>query len=465
MNQRKGKTRLRGASLLEYVVLLALIGLVAVVGLSRLGGSVRDLFGLAGSSMRTVIASAQLDEDNVASQAPEEDEFAPLIATFDGPASFGLWVAYGESLEDARIDWGPNGSDCDETVAFGGATYTCGFSGSNTVKVYAPAYILTNMNENVVSIADWGDMPLVHLASAFQTATKLESLPTEIPDTVKTLTNLFARPHTGSVFNNGDVSFTGPAVSVPPQVASWNVSGVENFTNAFLGSTNIPDLSQWSVGSGTIFGGMFAYTAFNHDISSWRPALAQNLQAMFRNNAAFNQPIGEWVMPRAINTGYMFMNASAFNQPIGGWDMRQVQEARSMFEGATNFNQDLSQWETSSLSNVLLMFQNASAFAQDVSSWDSTKFSEMSQMFYNTPLLKGDYSVWRPVLQSRSAGRGLFENSGARGDLRCWDVRSISSSPGRFNVNGNIDFEPLWGQSPPESCSTQGVPPSQVPAP
>ena len=462
----KGYGAAKGASVVEYAVLLFFMGGAIVLSALSFGFDVRSVFERSDAALTAQLASQDQEEAPAVVVPPEEPPVQePLVMTFSGPATFAMIVySSAEQEEPARIDWGPAGGACDSTVNQGSGVYDCTFSesGMQTVRVYADVDRLNGFDGNLVSIDDWGTARLRSLHSAFMRATGLQALPTDLPETVNDLGLAFSRPQS-SAYLLLPVVWTGPSIVVPEQVAQWNISNVVSLYLTFQGASNIPDLSGWNTGKVQSMTGTFSHTTFNGDISQWNVATTRTFTSMFANNPVFNQDIGGWDVSRATSLSGMFQNATAFNQDLGGWDTSDVQYFGAMFAGASAFNQDLSSWNTSKAFHVTNMFANATAFAQDVSMWDSRRFEQMSAMFRNTPLLKGDYSGWRPRPQVRGNSNTVFLDSTGRGDLRCWDMAHIPNRPGGFADNSAISFEPLWGQPVPESCTTQGVPPSQVP--
>ena len=130
--------------------------------------------------------------------------------------------------------------------------------------------------------------------------------------------------------------------------------------------------------------------SFNGNLSSWNPASAIDMAAMFGRCTSFNSDLSNWNMSSVKNLDAMFQDATNFNSDISSWDVGSVWNFPlvlllsfmckhsnvtsrwgfwSMFMGATSFNIDLSAWNISGESSMEFMFQNATSFNQNLCSW------------------------------------------------------------------------------------------------
>ena len=104
-------------------------------------------------------------------------------------------------------------------------------------------------------------------------------------------------------------------------IASWDVSGIEDFSEAFnllLGGRNAdldliaPDIRDWDVSNGKNFYQMFAgATVFNADISKWDVSKGKNFDEMFYGAKAFNRDLGDWDVSQGTSFENMFKGADA----------------------------------------------------------------------------------------------------------------------------------------------------------
>lgn len=134
-----------------------------------------------------------------------------------------------------------------------------------------------------------------------------------------------------------------------PNIGTWNVGSVTNFTSAFQTATNFNSpLAAWNMGSATTIQLMFQAGKFNQPINAWNVSNVTNMQNVFAGNSTFNQSLASWNTVKVTNTSAMFQNATAFNQQIGAWNITALTSASSMFNGVTlsntNYNQLLAGW-------------------------------------------------------------------------------------------------------------------------
>lgn len=476
MRNQGSKGPSKGATAIEYAMLLAGMGMATLIGAASLGGGVNGAFTTADSRIK---AGQETGSGGNAPQptppaqepAPEEEAEAslgdPLVMTFAGTSArfvatlssalitqdedTGVWMAGGEPLV---IDWGP-GAQCEDAIAAYTATFTCTYDGSgpHTVRVPAVVQRLNGFDGSLVSVDDWGGSPLVSLQNAFTATPNLVALPGDLPPTVTSLSGTFLR-----------------APSIPSDISTWNVAGVRIMDSTFEGTGAVVASGEPGYVAG-VSGGVVP------DITSWRPASVASFFYTFRN-ANFNQPIGDWTTGSALYMGSMFSGSSfdqdlsgwnvarvnrmdgmfqntRFNHDIGGWDVGNVQYMGAMFGGNPVFNQDITGWDVSSMIQAANMFDGAAAFNQDIGRmWAPNRLERMSQFARGTTSLTSDFSSWRPVpSEAANIGR-VFDGSAARGDLRCWDVEHIPApGGGAFSRNAPGIIPPLWGEPPLEACA------------
>jgi hypothetical protein len=54
-------------------------------------------------------------------------------------------------------------------------------------------------------------------------------------------------------------------------ISEWDVSNVQNMNSMFWGSSFNSDISKWNVSNVEEMPGVFSFSDFNHDLSSWKP--------------------------------------------------------------------------------------------------------------------------------------------------------------------------------------------------
>jgi surface protein len=291
-----------------------------------------------------------------------------MVMVFDTTLSSGTTIYIPLRFSaSCTIDWG-DGSQQVVTAAAAAApvSHTYATGGTYTVRIYGR---LTGLGgfvglrpgyEKLTRVVSFGQIGLTSLFSAFDQATNLSEVPTNIPRTIDDLSFAFL----GLSSFNEDVS-------------TWDTSNVLSMTAMFSGCSSFnQDIGAWDVSKVTSFSSMFLNcTTFNQDIGSWDISNGTSIGAMFRGASAFNQNIGSWNTSNVTNMGSVFFGAASFNQYIGDWDTSNAINMSQMFREATSFNQDISGWDMSSVSGsgavpdgLDRMFLGAIAFNQDMSS-------------------------------------------------------------------------------------------------
>ena len=204
-----------------------------------------------------------------------------------------------EGLYTFTVDWG----DGETTTETGTSTHTYAESGTYTVSIagdfpgmYAGA--LTGYdNAKLLTIEQWGDVPLQSMYTAFLNSYNLTSSAVDTPDLrlVNTLEYAFFN---AEVFN-GDIS-------------DWDISNVTNLGSTFSGAL-----------------------AFNQDISTWNTSSVTMMNTTFRYAAAFNQDISRWDTSKVTYINDMFADATSFDQDLSDWNIGEVKFFDYMFLNAT----------------------------------------------------------------------------------------------------------------------------------
>lgn len=329
-----------------------------------------------------------------------------------------LRLSKNSGVLDAFIDWG-DGSGEERAREDAYYSHVYAQEGVYDVRVWgrvgrfgvpdgAPLLPSTGIDK-LTHVLSFGKLNVTSLRGAFYGATNLVSVPTELPESVLSLNNLF---RDAAQFND-------------PNVLQWDVSRVVNFSRTFRGATifNQP-IGSWDVGNGIDFSQTFALTgAFNQDIGSWDMRNATNLSAMF-NTSAFNNggsaSIDGWQTSR-VDTLTNAFRACPFNQPIGGWDTSSVKSFNGMFTDNTAFNRDLSAWNLSSATNTRDMFLRATAYnnggSPGISNWDTSNVTLFIQMFagatsFNQPVGNWDISKAESITQFVDGATAFNQNLG-----------------------------------------------------
>jgi len=198
------------------------------------------------------------------------------------------------------VDWGDDSID---TVT-GSITHAYTEAGTYTVTIsgnfpgtyfYVPK---TDFDaEKLLTIEQWGDVPLQSMSASFLYASNLIASATDTPDLrqVESMENAFNR---AALFND--------------------------------------DISDWDISNITTLKGTFASAnSFNHDISDWDTSSVTSLSGTFENHTTFNQDISGWDTSNVTTIGYLFSGAVLFDQDLSAWDYQKVKSFTHTFQNAT----------------------------------------------------------------------------------------------------------------------------------
>ena len=243
-------------------------------------------------------------------------------------------------------------------------------------------------------------------------------------------------------------------------ISEWDVSQVEDMSNAFRGETFFNgDITAWDVSAVTNMSGMFQNAqAFNQDIGAWDVSAVENMTLMFNNASTFNQDISSWIVASVENMSDMFNEALAFNQSLNSWSVGGVENMSGMFSGATSFNGALSTWSLGQCEDTSFMFANAISFDRAIPLWNVSNVLNMNSMFENTiynqsmgswnvsaclsmnNMFKDNPNVNQPIgswnTSSCESMISMFENcTSFNRDLSAWDVSGVTPEIKRANFD------------------------------
>jgi surface protein len=330
----------RGVSVVEYAILLGLIGALAIGATLAIGLSNQETFDTANVALEGGIASANANgQDGQGGGSPTQPPTTnPVLMQVSAPSGLVELTLYGAN--NTVIDWG-GPSDCPTTpqtgahifitcnytapglydVSIGGTLNGFGFNNATissfasgilyNIAVYDGGYSDTAGRAEIVSISDWGTVGLTRLDGMFVGSSLLQSLPASLPPTVISLNR----------------TFVDDAV-VPPQVASWDTSNIRELVGTFMRNSVVSvDLAGWDVSNVTHMIDTFSQSASNPNIGGWDVSSVRVMNSVFQDNTAFNRDISGWDVTNVVNYdtpglfafGSLFSGASAFNQDLSTW--------------------------------------------------------------------------------------------------------------------------------------------------
>lgn len=176
-----------------------------------------------------------------------------------------------------------------------------------------------------------------------------------------------------------------------------NFSNVTNMNSMFWGFSQnlIPNITSWNVSKVKDFSMMFAWSKFNTNLNGWNTASATNVYAMFSNASVFNQNLDNWKTENVTNMSSMFSNATLFNGNISSWNTAKVTDMSFMFSNATSFNNNIRSWNTINVNVMSGMFRDASSFNQNIGIWNVSKVYGFDFMFMNASSFNQSLGNWK----------------------------------------------------------------------
>jgi hypothetical protein len=105
-------------------------------------------------------------------------------------------------------------------------------------------------------------------------------------------------------------------------------------------------------------GRMFEFSKLTNspDLARWDVSKVENFSDMFADAKTFDTDIGGWNVSSVKNMCAMFLRAHQFSANIGGWNVSNVKYTVNMFYQAYNFKTDLSCWNMPQLCDYDYMF-------------------------------------------------------------------------------------------------------------
>jgi surface protein len=331
---------------------------------------------------------------------------------------------------DATIEWGDGTST--HVTTTGPHYHTYSVSGVYTVSVTG---MVTEYNsaENggfssdrnkLTEVVDWGDVGFTSLYRAFESAIRLEAVPTNSAG-IQNVTNMRRMFHGATAFNH--------------DIGGWDTGNIETMGGMFSGARAFnQDIGDWDTRNVTDMGNMFEIaTAFNQDIGGWDTGNVTNMAAMFRRPSnqpvsAFNQDIGGWDTGNVTTMASMFSGATSFNQHIGDWNTGAVTDMSYMFLEAIRFNHDIGEWDTRNVETMAGMFSGASAFNRDIGEWDTGKVTTMFRMFYAAPFFNQAIGGW-DTQNVKNMNLMFAYATRFNQDIGDWDTGNVENMSGMFH--------------------------------
>ena len=297
----------------------------------------------------------------------------------DLPAGWFLISLHGDD-NSFKVDWG-DGTPVEIKTNVGALSHEYATTGTREIKIYASeagqkfnGWKLTGNStaKYLTHVLNWGNVKFTNMSHMFEYAEKLNSFPTQAPDTseVTSMKGMF----------NGATAFNQPV--------NFNTSKVTNMSHMFSGTQAFDQPVNFDTSKVTNMSHMFSGThAFNQPVN-FDTSKVTDMSYMFGHTRAFNQSVSFNTLKVTTMEG-MFYNAQAFDQPVN-FDTSKVTNMSYMFYGTSVFNKTLN-FDTSNVTDMKAMFSDVKAFNQPVN-FDTSKVTNMKGMFYNARVFNQDLS-------------------------------------------------------------------------
>ena len=403
-----------------------------------------------------------------------------------------LSLPFGGISSSLVVDWG-DGFISSYTVAPISRTYTTG--GAYPICISGRASSFGNLGAPwtgvncVTGISQWGTLGFSSLNGAFWGATKLVSMPQNVPSTVLNMCNMFtdATAFNQSI-NNWNVSsvismermFAGATAFNQP-LNNWNTSSVTNMAYMFTGATAFyKDLSSWNVGNVSSANYIFCGCPVLNTPSYYPPIpsgsvpiwgcpdpMIINISTMPGNNT-MTLPIGinniievNWgdgvistyrtgggTPSRTYTSNQLYkiqINGSAFGFGINGgytgsslissvssWGGLGLTSLSYAFYNATNLigvPNDI----PSTVLDTSFMFKGATKFNQSLNTWNTSSVTNMSNMFWGAKIFNGNISNWSTSNVTNMTSM-FNEASQFNQDISGWSTSKVTSMDYMFTA-------------------------------
>lgn len=474
------RLNIKGATVVEYTLLLTLLTGVAVPGIYVLGGTLPAAFSSGASELADATGNRNLASDPGAEDP--DPASAPMSMSFSGST-----VSFTLTGADATIDWGDG--TVEPAVGTGLFTHTYADGAPRDVSITGTVDgFANNSNADLIAISDFGDLGLSSLEGAFA-GSSITSVPA-LPDTVRDLSRSFAgvsTPITGlsgwdvSAITDMDEMFNG-AAGVNEDISGWNTRSVTSMTSMFDGASSFDqDISGWCVSNVitrpsnfsepgafpepnwgacpedgieptgmiltyTVPGGaesnLFYVTGVSAgstvdfgDGNSRNLTINDTVRHTYANAGTYNVTIKSSGIDRFRNDGTHTLVSAVFSDTVPINSLIAAFYGTSALTSVTNV--------PSSVTNLGQVLQASTAAVAGLDTWDTSGATNMQMMFKDAPNIRGDVSGWD--VGNATQMTEMFQNANSfSGDLSNWCVANIPGRPTNFATYERFTDEPNW---------------------
>ena len=349
------------------------------------------------------------------------------------------------------IDWGDGNSD---SLSYANRTHVYASSGTYTITISGTTlqgWTFQNSGDRakITGVSNWGLFDFTYTRT-FHGCANMDITATDVP-------NISGTDFTSN-FNNAD------GITTVQDWSNWDMSGVTNYTNCFLGNASFNgNLGGWVHSSVTSVAKMFSSaTSFNGTgLNTWDTSGVTNWGEFARNATSFNSDVSDWVVNGSM--ALAFFGCSAFEGTgCSTWDVSGMTSAQSLFSQCFLFSNNISGWDTSSCTNMTSMLRNCDAFDRDISSWDINQVSAFANFMLDaTGLSTTNYDALLIAWDAQGAMSYSGTVNFGTSQYSCKGEAARTSlitkwggiTDGGLNTSINCDFVSTWDTTQAGSAS------------
>lgn len=179
---------------------------------------------------------------------------------------------------------------------------------------------------------------------------------------------------------------------LPNPGSEYNGLPVVNMNSMFANCKAITlDLSKFDTSNVTSMEMMFQNSsATSLNLSSFNTSNVINMSNMFNTSKATTLDLSNFDTSKVTNMLGMFYNSAATSLNLSSFNTSNVTNMHSMFNASKAITLDLSNFDTYNVTNMTGMFQKSMAKSVNLSSFDTSKVTSMVEMFDNSKAIELD---------------------------------------------------------------------------
>lgn len=208
----------------------------------------------------------------------------------------------------------------------------------------------------------------------------------EIPHTIKgvPVTSYY------EMFKNSGVS----------KVVSTNTNITDMRFMFYASTSDSLDLSSFNTSKVKDMSWMFdGSQATSLDLSSFDTSNVTGMRQMFAYNKATSLNLSSFNTSNVIDMNYMFYSSQAMSLNLTSFNTEKVTDMSWLFQSSRATTLDLTSFNTSNVTNMSQMFQDSQVILLDLSSFNISKVTDTSKMFFGSKATTGYASTSSDVIK------------------------------------------------------------------